>query len=167
MNAKPIIMVQISDCEWTLEALHCAGLLARNTSARVVLVKMIPVQHVNWLGTEWGYANLTDQDRAELADYQATIEDYGVEFAPLLFQYVTLAEAIAQAAEFVNAQIVFAKIPESVIPFWTRFQRWSLNQHFAHQNRQWIQHPVHDTEALETAVEAVSEISGIAEQPIH
>lgn len=167
MNAKPIIMVQISDHGWTLETMHCACLLARNTPARVVLVKLIPVQHISWLGTEWGQVNFTDQDRAEFAHYQATVEDYGVEFAPLLFQYVTLAEAIAQAAEYVNAQIVFAKLPQSVIPFWTRFQRWSLSRQFARQNRQWIQRPVYDTEALEVAIAPVLEINGIAGQPFH
>ena len=108
----------------------------------------------------------TDQHRAEFTEYQATVEDYGVEFAPLLFQYDSLAEAIAQAVEHVNARIVFAKIPDSVIPFWTRYQRWSLNRQFARQNRQWIQHPVYDTEAVEAVVEAVSEINGLAEHLI-
>ena len=167
MNTKQTIMVQISDREWTLEALHRACLLARITSANIALVQMIPVQHPRWLGTDMGYMNFTDQDRVEFTDYQATIEDYGVEFTPLLFQYATLAEAIAQAAEHVNAQAVFARIPESIIPFWTKFQVWWLNRQLERQQCKLIQNPVYDTEALEVVIEAVSEINGLAEHHIH
>jgi len=167
MNIKQTIMVQISDHEWTFEALHCACLLARNTSASIALVKLIPVPHPGWLGTEWSYMNFTHQEQADFADYQATIEDYGVELTPLVFQYVTLTEAIAQAAEHVNARLVLAKIPKSVIPFWTRFQRWSLNRQLNCQNRQWIQHPVYDTETLEVVIDAASEINNLTEHYIH
>lgn len=153
-------MVQIGDREWTLEALHCACLMARNTAANIALVQMIPVQHPGWLGTEWGYLHFTSQQQAGFADYQTTIEDYGVKFTPLVFQYVTLTEAIAQAAEHVNARIAFAKIPETVIPFWTKFQRWSLNRQLARQKCQWVQHPVYDMETSTAAIEAVSEING-------
>jgi hypothetical protein len=160
MNTNSVIMVQISDREWTLEALHCACRLARNTSARIALVKLIPVQHPSWLGTEWGYMNFTHQAQADFADYQATIEDYGVEFTPVLFQYVTLADGIAQAAQYVDAETVFAKIPASLIPLSTRLQRWVLNREFARQKRKWIQHPVYESEPSVAITEAVSEING-------
>ena len=158
MNTKPTFVVQIADREWTLEALHCACLLARNTSAQIALIKMIPVPHAGWLGTEWGYMKFTDQDEADFTDYQATLEDYGVEFAPLLFQYITLAEAMADVAVYVNAQIVFAKIPESIIPFWTTVQRWLLGRQFAQQNRQWVQYPVYEVGASQPIPEAMAEI---------
>ena len=103
----------------------------------------------------------------DFADYQATIEDYGVEFTAVLFQFVDLPDAIAQAAEHMNAQIVFAKIPESVIPFWTRFQRWSLNRQIACQKRQWIQYPVYGPEASTTVIEAASALSILTEHPAH
>jgi hypothetical protein len=167
MTIYPVIMVQISDREWTAEALHCACLLARNTSARIALVDMVPVQHAGWLGTDLGYLNFTDQKQVDFADYQATIEDYGVEFVPVLFQYLDLPDAIAQAAEHMNAQIVFAKLPESGISFWTKFQRWLLNRQFAREKRQWIQHPVYELEASNTIIEAASEIGFLAEHPAH
>jgi hypothetical protein len=161
-TAEQIIMVQIADPEWTLEALHCACLQARNTSARILLVKMIPVQHLALLGTELGYMNFTYQDQVEFAAYQTTLEDYDVEFTPLVFQYEDLSEAIAQAAEHVNAEIVFAKLPESGIRVWTNFQRWSLNRRLAAQNCQWIQQPVYEVEASTVIKEALSELSGFA-----
>jgi hypothetical protein len=159
MDTKSVIMVQISDDrKWTLEALHCACLLARKMSARIALVKMISVDYPAWLGADLGYMNFTYQEHADFVDYQATIEDYGVEFTPLLFQYVSLAGAIAQAAEHVNAQMVLAKIPESTIPLWTKFQEWTLHRQLVRQKREWIQHPVYDRGASKPIPEAVAEI---------
>jgi hypothetical protein len=158
MSTESVVMVQIANREWTLEALHCACLLARNTSARIALVKMIPVQHASWLGTEWGYMYFTPQEQADFTDYQATIEDYGVPFTPLMLQYVTLAEATIQAAEHVNAQIVFARIPESRIPLWTKFQRRLLTRQLARQKRQWIQYPAYNPDASSITLDTVAEI---------
>jgi hypothetical protein len=167
MNKQPVIMVQIADREWTLEALHSACLMARHTSAQIALVKMIPVQHASWLGTEWGYMNFTSQEQADFADYQSTIEDYGVEFTPVTFQYVTLVEAIAQAAAYVDAKIIFVKIPESRMPLWTRLQRWMLNRKFTRQKCQWIQYPVYDPGASQVVIEAISEINALTAHQMH
>ena len=154
----PAIMVQAANREWTMAALHCACLLARNMSARIKLVKMIPVQHPSWVGTEWGYLDFTKQEQADFEEYQATLEDYGVEYTPVLFQYLTLAEGIAEAADYVDAQIVYATIPESIIPLWIRFQRWMLGRQLARQERQWIQFPVYDSSASRPIPEAAAEI---------
>jgi len=159
MKTESVIMVQIADREWTLEALHCACLLARNTSARIALVKMVSVQHTSWLGTEWGYLDFNHQEQAAFADYQATIEDYGVEFTPVVMQYATLPEAIAQAAEHVNAQAVSAQIPESVLPLWTKFEQWMLKRQLARQQRQWIQHPFYNPFASIPVPEVVAQHS--------
>jgi hypothetical protein len=159
MSTKSVIMVHLSDREWTLEALHCASLLARNTSATLALVKLVPVEHLGWLGTEFGYMNFTHQEQTEFADFQATVEDYGIEFTPVLFQYMTLVEGIAQAAGYVDAQKVFAHVPASIIPFWTRFQRWQLKRQLARQNRQWIEYPVYDAGPSGPIRQAVAEIN--------
>jgi hypothetical protein len=126
--------------------------MARQLSAEIALVKLIPVQHTSWLGTEWGYMNFTLQAQVEFDDYQATVEDYGIEFTPVLF------EGIAQVADYVDAQTVFAQLPASRIPLWTRFQRWTLGRHLARQKRQWIQHPVYDSDASGTIPEAAAEL---------
>jgi nucleotide-binding universal stress UspA family protein len=41
--SMPIIMVQIADRKWTLEALHRACALARDVNAEIVLLTMLPV----------------------------------------------------------------------------------------------------------------------------
>lgn len=160
MNTTSTIMFQIAERDWTSEALHCACLLARKTSAKIALVKMIPVQHGSWLGTELGYMNFSTQEWEDFDRYQATVEDYGVEFTPLLFQYVTLPEAIAQAAEQVNAEIVFAHLPKSHIPLWSKCQHWLFSRQLEHQHRQWTEQPVYN-DASTDPIESVSESSAL------
>jgi hypothetical protein len=133
------IMVQIADPRWTLEALHRACLLAREIKAEIVLLKMLPVQHMQWLGTEFGAMNFTGKDRAALRDYEATVEDYGLSYSSLVFQYHTLTEAIAEAADQVNAHLVFATLPNSRIPYWREYQLHNLRKRFVQQHRHLIE----------------------------
>ena len=91
MNTPTIIMVQIADCEWTMDALHRACRLGRTMPTHIALVKMIPVQHVSWLGTELGNRNYSEKDLHDIINYEATIEDYGIEFSSTVFQYSELA----------------------------------------------------------------------------
>ena len=132
------IMVQIADREWTLAAVHRACTLARSVEAEIVLVKMLPVQHLSWLGTPFGAMDFTKLERAELRDYAATVEDYGVPFTLYQFQYFALADALSDAADHVDAQIVFATLPPSLLPFWRRFQLNGLRRCLAHHGRQLV-----------------------------
>ena len=129
------IMVQITDHRETLATLHFACAMALNVKARIILVKMLPVQYPGWLGTDMGSWNFTAQDHADMKDYQATAEDYGVEVAGEIFQYLTLPEAIADAADYVDAQFVFATLPGSVVPYWRKFQVWALRKRLARHGR--------------------------------
>jgi hypothetical protein len=148
MDAQIVIMVQINGRRWTLEALHCACLLARRISAKIALVKMIPDQYYSSIGIDLGFLNFSEQDRSELSDYQATIEDYGVEYSIHFYYYVTLAWAIGQAAEHVNAQIVFATLPRSITPFWRSFQLQGLRRYLSRQQRELNEQPAYDLHSL-------------------
>jgi hypothetical protein len=136
MNAKPVLMIEIADRDWTLKAMHDVGELARKTSATVALVKMIPVQHIAWLGTECGNLNLTEAEMEALLEFEATLQDYGVEHTTLLFQYASRVEATAEAADLVNAQVVFARVLDSHVPFSAAFQRRSLARKLAQHGRE-------------------------------
>lgn len=163
MAEKPVIMVQIANYEWTMEALHCACLLARQMAARLVLVEPILVPYPSLLGTEWGYMNITRQDRVHLENYQATLEDYHVEFRHLPFQCVSLTGATIQIAEALDARVIFARLPRSIFPFWTKFQRRLIERQFACQKRQWIIYPVYDVEVIEYLGETVLEDNHFAQ----
>ena len=136
---KHRIMVQIADLEWTREALHRACILAREKRAEIVLLKMLPVQHTSWLGTEFGAMDLSERARSEIYDYAATAEDYGVQCSAQVFQYITLAEALSEAAEYVEADIVFATLPRTLIPYWREFQLRNLRNRLTRQKRLLIE----------------------------
>jgi hypothetical protein len=156
MDSQTLIMVNIGNRTWTMEALHCACLTARTTSARIALMKMVPVQHPGFLGTDFGLINFSKQDQQDMEDYEATMNDYGIEFSSHLFQYTTLGDAISQAALEIKADIVFATLPRSVIPLWHSLKMHWLRGHLAHNHCELIENPLYDqpllpiTEAVRT-----------------
>jgi hypothetical protein len=154
MTETRTIMVQAADHAWTLDALHCACQKARRSAAVIVLVSMIPVQHTAWLGTELGNRNFSPQDRRNLEDYESTILDYGLEHKIIRFQYVDFVDALADAADQYDAQIIFAKPPQSLIPVWRRFELWLLNRRLSGCQRQLIAQP-----AQLASVEMAPEVS--------
>ena len=143
LDIQPVIMVQIADRAWTLEALHCACVMARARSAQIALVEMTPVMQPSYLGTELAYLALSESDRMNSLEYQATLEDYGVEFSLYRITYLSLVDAIVEAADYVNAEVVFATIPWSIIPFWQTFQRRQLRRRLARNRREWIEAPTY------------------------
>ncbi|HEX3050472.1 MAG TPA: hypothetical protein VHP83_07445 [Aggregatilineaceae bacterium] len=127
------ILVQITDHSHTLTALDAACELAYTSHDEIVLLKLVPVNHPSWLGTDdWGYMNLTAKDQEALLDYQRYAEKRGVKAEVCCLQSISTMGALVGAAENVNAQIVFAHLPHTVIPFWHLWQvrvlRYSLER---------------------------------------
>lgn len=135
MSNQPV-MVQIADYQPTLQAFHQACTLARKYDAQVVLLKLQPVQHLSWLGTDFGQQALTEQDAIELSSFQDTAEDYGVPLHLIVFQYAMFPEAISDAADHVDAQIIFARLPTSHIPGWGQYQLRMLHHRLSRHQRQ-------------------------------
>jgi hypothetical protein len=134
MESQSRIMVCLAESEWTQEAIYQACILARKTDGELALVKMVTVQHLGWLGTEFGNIHITQRDRQVTQEYKATAEDYGVTAIIHYFQYVTLDEAIVQAANHVKADTVFATLPTSLIPYWRRLQLYILRERLTQEN---------------------------------
>ncbi len=67
---------------------------------------------------QFGYHNLSQEDRDDLNNYHATVEDYGITLRSEVFRCITLADAIADAAHYLDARIVFPTLPKSVFPYW-------------------------------------------------
>ena len=133
MAEKSTIMVQIADRAWTLDAVHCACRMARHSPAVIALVSMIPVQHPGWLGTEWGNMNFGDAAKDDLEDYQATVLDYGLDCRKVQSQYVDFVGGLADAAEQLDATVVFAKLSPTLIPAWRQLQVWLLRRRLSKQ----------------------------------
>jgi len=130
------IMVYMADHTWTSQALHLACAVARNTGTDITLVRTMPVQHVSWLGTELGEMPLTPGDYQALREYQATAEDYGVNFCVQSMQCISLADALVEAADQLDAAMVFATLPEYSLSYWRKFQLWTLHRRLAAHQRQ-------------------------------
>lgn len=126
-------MVQIGQRGWTLNALHAACQMAKKQNGCILLVKMVPVQHLAWLGTELGYMDLTYKEEVEIEEYQDLIEEYEVEYGVCVFQYTSLANGIIQLVEEAKAQILFATLPTSIVPGWRNFQLYRLRQSLTKQ----------------------------------
>jgi hypothetical protein len=128
------IMIPLEEWDWTLTAVCFACILARATEADLVLVEMIPVQHPYWMGTP--LADLNRKEVRYLPELIATLESYGVPYELRAFRYLSFVEAIVQAAELYKAQIVFARVAHSFIPFWQSLQSWRLRKRLERDHRQ-------------------------------
>ncbi len=131
-----MILVQISNKQWTMQAMHLACAMARNTHSSVTLLNLMRVRSPALLGTELGVVPPTTQEHQDLHEYVMVAEDYGVEIILQPMQYDDIAEAIIQAADYADASVVFAHLPESVFPFWKKFQTWNLRRELLAQGRQ-------------------------------
>jgi len=141
MENQPVIMVQVAEQEWTWDVLHAACKLARSCNGTVHLVHMVRVEHLLYLGTELGYLNLGDSDQRVLKAYVDTIDDYGLPCGLTVYQYCSMYEAIAGAAEQVAADIVFAKLPKSKIPLWNDCQFELLRVRLSRQHVELFKDP--------------------------
>jgi hypothetical protein len=130
------IMVSMADHAWTSQAMHLACAVARNSGMEINLVRMMSVQHLLWLGMELGEVPPTREEYKALRDYQATAEDYGVNLCFETMQCVSLADALVDAADQLDAEMVFATLPENNLTYWRRFQLWMLGRRLAAKHRQ-------------------------------
>lgn len=154
------IMVQVADKKWTTEALHLACAMARNSNMSITLVRFMEVGHPGYLGTDMGYIAPTTQEYKDLQEYTATAEDYGVELDMSSIQCLSPLDVVAQAAEELAAEVVFARVPETSIPYWRKFQLWNLKRELKGQHCQLF--TLDQPENAEAWVPAVTVKAGVA-----
>jgi hypothetical protein len=112
----PTIMVQMDDRKWTLNALREACQQARTRGAQVVLALMLPQRHVVFGGIDVARYNFTDAECEDLRDYNAVAEQYGVPLMTHVFEYDDLESGLAYAADTLNADTVYARLPGALLP---------------------------------------------------
>lgn len=122
------VLVQIADQPWTMQAMHLACALARNTKGSVVLLRLMQVPTAYLLGSQPGIASPFDPEMAAITEYSLVAEDYGVKIVLQPMQYESFSVAVVQAAEHFNAIAVFAALPVHPIPLWKRFQLWNMRR---------------------------------------
>ncbi|MBZ0288788.1 MAG: hypothetical protein K8I30_14315, partial [Anaerolineae bacterium] len=126
-----IILVQIADEKWTMEALHLACALARSTGAQVALLRLIQVRHLSYLGTSFGNTPPDNREYQLLKEYAATAEDYGVPLTIQSMRCVSVMDALVEAVDQLESVILFAHIAPTRISYWRRFQVWNLGRRLA------------------------------------
>jgi hypothetical protein len=130
------ILVQMADREWTAQAVCLACAMARKENARVLLLRLVYTQHPGWLGTDYQQLGMTLDEWDALKSYKEMAAGSGVELIAQPMQYNTLIDALAQAADEVNALVVFARVPQSRIPHWRGLQLFWLENHLHAARRQ-------------------------------
>jgi hypothetical protein len=95
---------------------------------------LVRVRRLLYLGTEFGYMDLSNDDKLHLQACMDTIEDYGLLGSVTLYQHCGLYEAIVDTADLVGASVVFARLPKGAIPFWNECQLELLRWRLSHQH---------------------------------
>jgi hypothetical protein len=123
------ILVQMADQRWTSDAVRAACALASNTAARVVVLHLMPVNHIRYLGTDLAITPPDKHQFQQIEAYVAIADEYGVELNVRRMQSVSASDALAQAAEYLDADVVFANVANSRVPVWGKVRSWM----FQHQ----------------------------------
>lgn len=131
-----IIVVEMADRLWTMQAMHLASAMARNTGGKIVLLHLIRVANPALLHSELGVTPPTQQEYTDIDDYASVAEDYGVEITLQPMQYESYVDAVVQSVEHLKASIIFARVPESMIALWRKFQLWNMGRQLAAQKCQ-------------------------------
>lgn len=130
------IIVHMADPQWTARAMHLACGIAQQYKAQIVLLRLIPVPNPGWLGAGPGEAIPTGQDTSDYAFYKAIAKDYQVDCTVQRMQYFTLDGALMDAADLWDAQMIFAQLPKSIIPYWDKLRWWNMKRRLSAHNRQ-------------------------------
>lgn len=132
---KPFL-VQFAERTWTLETLHLACAMARDEGTFVVLLHLMRVNHIAWLGTELGDLPPTERQYQLLDECQSVANLYGVALSLQSMQYQSLVNAVAQAADAVDAQAVFVQLSQGKLTILNRLQHWNLTRQLRVKHRQ-------------------------------
>lgn len=125
--ALPALMVILGDRSWTLQAMHLACAMARDSGGMVYAVKMVRVNNPVLLGDSAGYVNYSTQDRHALQDCEHTAQAYAIPFRPHVCIYANYAAGLATAAEQLDAAVLFVPPSLGRLVLWNRYQRWRLH----------------------------------------
>jgi nucleotide-binding universal stress UspA family protein len=141
------ILVQMADHKWTMTALHVACGYGRQLNRPIILLHLIPVPP-SYLGTNYGYFFSSFEDFPLFREYLATAEDYNVPFTYQPMQYISMKDALIQAAERFDASIIFVKSPNHLFRWWTALHQNILKRRMWSQQRDL--HSLDNTTSVKT-----------------
>lgn len=122
------ILVVTGEHAWTLQALHLAAAMARETGASLLLVECVRVSHLEYLGLGLREALLPYDRLSALHEYSAAVRDYGVEVAVAPYEYTDYVGGLLSAVEQVGPLAVFAPAPRGRSPLLAAVRLWHLRR---------------------------------------
>lgn len=131
-----IILVQLSEHDWTLQAVHFACAMARSQRADVILLRLDYVRHPMHLGTEYGRTPPSEEEIEVYWACASIAEQYDVTLQFKSIQCATKVGALLTAGDEHAAAAIFVHFPVHHIAYWRRFQIWKLNKSLAAMNCQ-------------------------------
>lgn len=117
------VLIITGERNWTLRAVHLAAAMARDAGLAVVMARLVPVAHLEYLGSSAREALLSYDEFDALREYIATAEAYGVPFSIEWFEYSDYIGGVTSAAEQHGAAAVFAPAPGGIVGL---LARWRL-----------------------------------------
>ena len=123
-----VILVVTGDHDWTLQAVHLAAAMARETGAAIALIEMVAVNRVDLLGDSLEESPLPYARLEALGEYAAAIDGYGIAVAVATFAYSDYVGGLLSAAEQNDAQAVFAPAPGGSPAFLAAWRGWYLRR---------------------------------------
>ena len=124
----PTIMVVTGEHNWTMQALHLAAAMARETGASLLLVERVPVTRLEYLGAGLREALLPYDRLTALHEYCAAIRDYGIEVAVAPYEYTDYVGGLLSAVEQVAPLAVFAPAPTGWLPVVAAARLWYVRR---------------------------------------
>lgn len=131
------IIVHFTDTRWTTVAMREACQLARERQEKIALLKLLPADYLAWHGgDEADEYQLSESESNDLASYQTQASAAGCDVELHVIKYDNIDKAIEQAADDLNADIVFANLPHHLISFFDRLEVRTLSQHLEENQHQ-------------------------------
>lgn len=121
-------IIQMSEYQWTLKAVHLACAMAHSHRANVILLRLDYVRHPGYLGSEFGYTAPTVQETNLFAACKTIAEQYGILLRFESIQCATTVGALVTAADKFFADCLVAPLSAQSIPLWREFQIWNLTR---------------------------------------
>ncbi len=125
------IIVQMTEPQWTEEALHLACAMAQRRQSKVTLLHLMPTQHFSWLGANFNTNWLTAEQTELVWRCKEIADSYSVELSVQPMEYISYDGALVEVCEEMEAEVVFAHIPHSLIPLWRKMEVWELRRQLA------------------------------------
>ncbi len=122
------IIVQLENGAWTTRAMHLACSIAHQTGSEIVLLQLVEVTNIGTLGAGFDDIPGSAESYSLARECEQIAAQYHVPVALERMEYATRFDALAQAAEALEASALFAPMAQSRFSAVNRLNLWNLTR---------------------------------------